>query len=72
MEEPLNAFPQCHPLSAAGAGRIARARGGGCTGPNPIATESLALFEHAVINYHAEEEGELFPAVLRSAQPGGA
>ncbi|MCC2677009.1 MAG: hemerythrin protein, partial [Ramlibacter sp.] len=57
MEEPLNAFPQCHAnilsqlqvlgelpaLAAAGA----RAR--------TIAAESLALFEHAVINHHAEE-----------------
>ena len=72
MDAPLNAFPQCHAgilsrlqalgelpaLAAAGA----RAR--------TIAADSLALFKHAVINHHAEEEGELFSAVLRSAQPG--
>lgn len=72
MEEPLNAFTQCHAgilsqlqalaelpaLAAAGA----RAR--------TIAADSLALFKDAVIDHHAEEERELFPAVLRSAQPG--
>jgi hemerythrin-like domain-containing protein len=72
MDEPLNAFRQCHAgilsqlqvlgelptLAAAGA----RAR--------TIAADSLALFKHAVISHHAEEEGELFPAALRSAQPG--
>lgn len=72
MDEPLNAFSQCHagilsqlqvlgelPAIAAAA---ARAR--------TIASDSLALFKHAVIDHHAEEESELFPAVLSSAQPG--
>jgi len=72
MEEPLSAFTQCHSgilsqfqalaelpaLAAAGA----RARS--------IAADSLALFKDAVIEHHAEEERELFPAVLRSAQDG--
>lgn len=72
MEEPLNAFSQCHagilsqlqvlgelPALAAAASRA-----------RTIASDSLALFRHAVIDHHAEEESELFPAVLRSAQPG--
>lgn len=72
VDEPLQTFPQCHAgilsqlealgelptLAAAGA----RAR--------VIAADSLALFKHAVIDHHAEEESDLFPAVLRSAQPG--
>jgi hemerythrin-like domain-containing protein len=72
MDEPLQTFPQCHAgilsqlevlgelpaLAAAGA----RARA--------IAADSLSLFKHAVIDHHAEEESDLFPAVLRSAQPG--
>lgn len=71
-DEPLNAFSQCHAgivthlqalaqlpeLMAA----AARARS--------VAEESLRVFRHAVFEHHAEEESELFPAVLRSAQPG--
>lgn len=71
-DEPLNAFSQCHagivthlqaladlPALMAAA---ARARS--------VAEESLRVFRHAVLEHHAEEESELFPAVLRSAQPG--
>jgi hemerythrin-like domain-containing protein len=35
-----------------------------------VAEESLRVFRHAVFEHHAEEEGELFPAVVRSARPG--
>jgi len=35
-----------------------------------VASDTLALFESAVLEHHAEEEAELFPAVLRSAKPG--
>ena len=35
-----------------------------------VAAATLALFDDAVINHHADEEKELFPAVLRSATPG--
>jgi hypothetical protein len=35
-----------------------------------IARHTLDLFDTAVMQHHAEEEQELFPAVLRSAEPG--
>lgn len=34
------------------------------------ATSTLVLCEHALVEHHAEEESELFPAVLRSAGRG--
>jgi len=72
VEAPLNTFSQCHsgilaqlqalsglPALVAAAMR-ARA----------VAQETLLVFRHAVLEHHAEEESELFPAVLRSAHPG--
>ncbi len=35
-----------------------------------VAQATLQLFEIAVLGHHADEEGDLFPAVLRSAHPG--
>jgi hypothetical protein len=35
-----------------------------------LAAKTLGLLDHAVIEHHAEEEKELFQAVLRSARPG--
>lgn len=35
-----------------------------------IAEESLEFFREAIFEHHLEEERELFPAVLASAQPG--
>ncbi|WP_066265478.1 hemerythrin domain-containing protein [Hydrogenophaga palleronii] len=35
-----------------------------------IATDSLAFFSEAIFAHHLDEEKELFPAVLASAQPG--
>ena len=71
-EAPLNGFSQCHagilsqldaladlPALAAAAARL-----------RSVAASTLALFQHSVFEHHAEEEAELFPAVLRSAHPG--
>jgi hemerythrin-like domain-containing protein len=35
-----------------------------------IATRTLAMFDGDVLQHHADEENDLFPAVIRSAQPG--
>ena len=35
-----------------------------------VAAATLALFENGVLAHHGDEESELFPAVLRWAQPG--
>ena len=72
MDAPLNAFSQCHAgilsqldalvelptlVAAAAQARV-------------VAADTLSIFRHAVFEHHAEEEGDLFPAVLRSATPG--
>lgn len=70
--DPLGTFSRCHAgivtqLEALGqlpdllkAAAQARA----------IAASTLALFREGVMEHHADEERELFPAVLRSAHPG--
>lgn len=71
-DAPLNNFSSCHagivkrlialdelPALLAPA---ARAR--------QIAEESLEFFREAIFEHHLEEERELFPAVIASAQPG--
>ena len=71
-DAPLNTFSNCHagilrhltdlgdlPLLLAPAQRARR-----------IAEEALGFFRAAVFEHHAEEEAELFPAVLKSAAPG--
>jgi hemerythrin-like domain-containing protein len=71
---PLNEFSQCHvgilaqldnlagfAEQVAAAERVRR-----------TAVGLLALFSRGVLEHHAEEEGELFPAVLRSALPSEA
>lgn len=71
-DAPLNSFTNCHagiqrhladladlPLLLAPAQRARR-----------IAEETLGFFRDAVFEHHAEEESELFPAVLKSAAAG--
>ena len=70
LEAPLNSFSQCHAgilsqldaLSGLPALMAAAARA------RSVAASTLALFQHGMVEHHADEEGELFPAVLRSAQ----
>lgn len=72
LEVPLAGFSQCHlgilsqlqafeqlPVLQAAAAQA-------CT----VAHHTLDLFKFAVDGHHADEENELFPAVLRSAAPG--
>lgn len=68
---PLTSFSHCHEgilsqLLAFGElptlqAAAARAR--------TVAAQTLVLFREAVLSHHADEENELFPAVLRSAAP---
>ena len=72
LGEPLNGFSQCH------AGMLSRMRTleelpalvNAAARARTIASDSVSLFRHAVIEHHGEEEAELFPAVLRWANPG--
>ena len=69
---PIDDFSQCH------VGIVAKLRSLGqlpaLLGPaaqaRQIAAETLTFFRDAVYEHHAEEEGELFPAVLASASKG--
>lgn len=71
-DQPLHAFSQCHAgiltqlqaLAELPALMEAAARA------RSVAEQTQLLFKHAVLEHHAEEESELFPAVLRSAHPG--
>ncbi len=71
-ETPIAGFSRCHegilhrlesfaelPALAVAAGRARQ-----------IAWETLELFENGVIEHHADEEGDLFPAVAASAVEG--
>ena len=71
-DEPLNQFSNCH-------GGILRRLTmldelPGLLGPaaraRMIADQALTFFREAIFEHHLEEERELFPAVIASAQPG--
>ena len=71
-DAPLTLFSQCH------AGILARldtlaglpALVAAAEQARKVSTDALELFQHGVFDHHAEEESELFSAVVRSAHPG--
>lgn len=71
-QAPLAGFSQCHAgitrqLEALeGLPELARA----AQQARAVAAGTEALFRDAVLEHHAEEEKDLFPAVVRSAAPG--
>lgn len=71
-QAPLAGFSQCHAgitrqLEALdGLPELARA----AQRAREVAAGTEALFRDVVLEHHAEEEKDLFPAVLRSAAPG--
>lgn len=70
--EPLADFSQCHLgiLSKLEAFRELPALQAAAAQARTVATQTLALFQDAVLEHHADEERELFPAVMRSATRG--
>src|SRR5512140_3461699 len=72
LDAPLASFSHCHAgitaqLEAlAGLPALVEA----AQRAKEVAKGTVALFADAVFEHHAEEERELFPAVLRSAAPG--
>lgn len=72
MAAPLTEFSQCH----AGIVKQLNAMAGlpglveAAARAREVAAGTLALFKGAVTEHHAEEESDLFPAVLRSAVAG--
>jgi hemerythrin-like domain-containing protein len=71
-DQPINSFMQCH------AGFVTRLRVFAqlpelveqARSAQLLAQDMLEMFRGPVLEHHADEERELFPAVLRSAQPG--
>ncbi len=70
--EPLTGFSRCHLgiLSRLQAFEELPALQAAAVQARTIANDTLALFHHGVVEHHADEERELFPAVLRSARRG--
>lgn len=70
--EPLSTFSQCHAGILAQLQALAElpALMAAAARARSVADDTLEVFRHAVFEHHAEEESDLFPAVLRSAQPG--
>ena len=70
--EPLVSFSQCHLgiLSQLQAFEELPALQAAAAQARTIATQTLTLFKDAVYEHHADEENELFPAVLHSATRG--
>jgi hypothetical protein len=70
--EALAGFSQCHEgiVSRLQAFADLPALQVAATQAREVAAGTLVLFRNAVFEHHADEEIELFPAVLRSAAPG--
>jgi hypothetical protein len=72
LDVPLAGFSQCHLgiLSQLQAFEQLPALQAAAAQACTVAHHTLDLFKFAVGGHHADEENELFPAVLRSATPG--
>ena len=71
-ETPISDFSNCHSGILRGLDAFSELPGlvEAASRARVIAEQVQAVFEHAVIEHHAQEEEELFPAVLASAMPG--
>lgn len=71
-ETPLTGFTDCHAgiLSRLDAFKDLPALIAAADRARAVANDTVALFEHAVMAHHGDEESELFPAVLRWAREG--
>ncbi|MDP1740442.1 MAG: hemerythrin domain-containing protein [Polaromonas sp.] len=69
---PLTSFSQCHVgiLSQLQAFEELPVLQAAAVRARTVAAQTLSLFREAVFVHHADEENELFPAVLRSAVAG--
>jgi len=70
-DSPLNEFSQCHTGILSHLDKLAdfAEQVAAAERTRQTAAALLALFSRGVLEHHAEEENELFPAVLRSALP---
>ena len=70
--DPLLEFSQCHAGILGGLRRLDAlpALAAAAQQARKTAAAMLELFDHAILTHHADEENELFPAVIRSAVAG--
>jgi hemerythrin-like domain-containing protein len=70
-DSPLNEFSQCHTGILSQLDKLAdfAEQVAAAERARQTAAALVALFSRGVLEHHAEEENELFPAVLRSALP---
>lgn len=70
--DPLETFSHCHAGILGGLDALGElpALAAAAQRARQSAQRLLDLFDHAVLAHHADEESELFPAVVRSALPG--
>lgn len=71
-DAPLNTFTDCHAGILGCLRSLDRLPGllEPAAQARRIAAESLSFFREAIFEHHLDEERDLFPAVLASAQPG--
>lgn len=71
-EVPLNNFSHCHAVFLAQLNAMAELPElvAAAAKAREVARSTLEMFQGSVREHHADEENELFPAVLRSAHPG--
>ena len=71
-DAPISHFANCHTGILAQLARLGDLPVllGPAAQARKIAQESLVFFNDALFNHHSEEEKDLFPAVLKSAQAG--
>jgi hypothetical protein len=69
---PVDGFSQCHSGILSGLDAFARlpALVIAAEQARAVAAAALSTFGQSVLAHHADEEGDLFPAVIRSARPG--
>jgi hypothetical protein len=72
LDRPLDTFSNCHSGILSGLESFANLPelAHAAEQARTVAAATLAVFEHAVLVHHADEEGDLFPAVLHSAAAG--
>lgn len=69
---PVDNFSQCHSGILAGLDAFASLPElvAAAEQSRRLAAATVSMFEHSALPHHADEEGDLFPAVIRSSAPG--
>jgi len=71
-DRPMDIFSECHAAIRSGLAAFAGLPelAAAAERSRRVAAATVSMFDDSVLQHHADEEGDLFPAVLRSAAPG--